>query len=167
MDSGILPASSAACATALTCWDAVKGVEEWTFSYANVTGPTAMMLREIGAGNATYIASYEAVLNNLLNKWVVVGLCSTAYEMSRSRRLPPHLGGRAFPVSVNPAGRVHSPMRRCLPDSWRHSRLTSESACLLYSMKWLGSTIILPVHASLTCLSGLSNRPSTLQLQSS
>ncbi|GIL71882.1 hypothetical protein Vretifemale_2343 [Volvox reticuliferus] len=76
VDGGAVAASaSTACSTALTYWDQIKNETVWTFSYANFTAPAAMLLRDVGAGGPSYIASYESVINTLVDLWMQAPPC--------------------------------------------------------------------------------------------
>ncbi|GFR50177.1 hypothetical protein Agub_g12344 [Astrephomene gubernaculifera] len=76
VDAGVSVGSSTYCAAALPYWDAAK-YGSLDVSWDNMAGPAALLLRDTGAGGATYIASYDDFINRLMTKWTSVPSCST------------------------------------------------------------------------------------------
>ncbi|EFJ40288.1 hypothetical protein VOLCADRAFT_99925 [Volvox carteri f. nagariensis] len=68
--------ASAACNAAPSLWDATK-YANLDLSWDNVAAAAALLLRDTGAGGATYVASYDDFVNRLLTRWTGSGACST------------------------------------------------------------------------------------------
>ncbi|GIL46302.1 hypothetical protein Vafri_3317 [Volvox africanus] len=102
VDGGAVAASASTnCSTALKYWDMVQNETLWTFSYANFTAPTAMLLRDVGVGTPGYIASYEMALDTLLDLWMQAPTCGS-FPICNT------VGGLATYQEVDVRGSIHT-----------------------------------------------------------
>ncbi|KAG2431840.1 hypothetical protein HXX76_009333 [Chlamydomonas incerta] len=72
VDAGVAVAGSAACAAALSYWRPFVG-NTWEVQDVNwdrMAGMAAVLLRDVAAGTATDVATYNTAINAVLSRWV-------------------------------------------------------------------------------------------------
>ncbi|KXZ51466.1 hypothetical protein GPECTOR_12g429 [Gonium pectorale] len=69
VDAGVATGASTACSTALSYWDQVKNSGSYDVVWDQVAGLAAVLLRDTGAGGATYTASWDGYIQSIQNRW--------------------------------------------------------------------------------------------------